>query len=885
MKSPDNLKCEYLVNPLGIQTAKPRFSWICRESDGEYCKVQSAYQIVAASTLEGLVSGSYDLWNSGKVCFDENAQIYYRGKKLSFGMECYWRCRIWDEMNRQTEWSEPAHFSMGFMDKSDVKAEFISCDIKRDADGIVAPTLLAKTFELLQNVKPKRAMVYMTALGVYEGYLNGMRMHTNLLAPEWTNYWKRVQYQVYDVTELLKIGANELKVYLGNGWYSSIWQDWPPRAHLYGEIPELLFQMELEYEDGSRQIVISDDSWKGTSDIPLRFSDIYEGEKFDARISEPYLGDNNTWKNVSIQKHPNLILTDQKSEPIQVTQHVKAQSITKTERGTYVVDFGQNLAGRLVSKFRVPEGTEILIKHNEMLNPDGTVYMDNLYAGRFADGRDRQILRYIANGKGEEVYRPHFTYMGFRYVEIFGLSYEPSVDDFCAEVIHTNMAFGSVFETSNKELNRLQENICWSQRSNMMGVPTDCPQRDERCGYTGDMNFFTPTALYNSNIAAFMNKWLIDLCQDALLPDGSYADHAPYFGRKGGIVGWGDAAIICTYLTWRAYGDVENIRNHYDNMKIYTGYLMSTANEDGTRKPEYAKLGDWLNKGGGASREVISTAYYGYHFWMMTQMAEAIGETKDAQEFKGMFQKVKKAFAKEYISADGTIKESSLTGYALAFTMELVPEKLYEKCVDAYIEETGKFGYRIATGFIGTPRILPALHRIGRDDVAEKMLLCRECPSWLYPVTVGATTVWERWDGWTEDKGFADRGMNSFNHFAFGSVGEYFFSGVLGVEQALNSVAYRSVVISPAFLKNLNYAKGGFETIRGRVEVFWERVEDRIHMQVRIPVGMDALIRLPSSAVEVTLGGEYIKDIHYEYGIANIYCSQGLYEMNILISE
>jgi len=441
------------------------------------------------------------------------------------------------------------------------------------------------------------------------------------------------------------------------------------------------------------------------------------------------------------------------------------------------------------------------------------------------------------------------------------------------------MPFGSTFETSNKELNRLQQNIYWSQRSNMMGVPTDCPQRDERCGYTGDMNFFMPTALYNANISAFMHKWLIDLCQDALLSDGTYADHAPYFGRTGGIVGWADAAIICPYLTWLTYGDTENIRQHYGNMKIYTEYLMRTANEDWTRGPEYIGLGDWLNMGGGASMEVIGTAYYGYHFLMMERMAKAIGETEDARIYGDAFQKIKAAFAENYICADGTIKNSSLTGYALAFTMELVPEEMTEKCTAAFIAETEKFGYRIATGFMGTPRILPALHRVGRDDMAEKLLLCRECPSWLYPVLVGATTIWERWDGWTKEKGFADRAMNSFNHFAFDSVGAYFFGGIFGVEQMPGSVAYKQVLIEPAFLERLQYAKGGFDTVRGRVEVSWNRVHDGIYLHVFIPVGMDAVIKLPGKCAEVVHGAEYINRIQYANDKTEILCSQGEYEV------
>ncbi len=842
---PCYLRCEYLVNPLGLDTPHLRFSWML-EDDG-YNKFQAAYRILAASDPALLQEGMADCWDSGWVRSEDTCQIPYEGKPLRFGQKIYWKCLAADEAGAVACSEERAFFTVGFLDKTDRKGRFIYYDQGIEDDQLAAPVCFARNVEITKPVRS--ALLYASALGAFTLDVGGRRASENILAPEWTSYFKRAQYQTYDVTGLLRPGANALTAFLSNGWYCGLWQMWPPRPHIYGgKYPEFFCQLEITYQDGSHETVVSDESWLATNRTPIRFAGIYEGETCDGRIPYPDLGERDIWRPVSTGgRGDSLLLSAQKSEPIRVTQRLKPVDISQPEPGVFVVDFGQNFAGRIRARFHEKAGREITIKHNEMRNPDGTVYMDNLVTCEFFKGVDRQIVRYTCRGEEDE-YAPSFTYMGFRYIEITGLTHSPDPADFIGEVFHTAFSRAGEFTCSNEEINRLQQNIQWSHRSNTMGIPTDCPQRDERCGYTGDMQFFMPTALYNGDLAAFMNKWLTDLCADSQFPDGRFKDHAPDFGMNGGVVGWGEAGIICPYLCYKAYGDTDNIRRHLGAMKRFGDYLISTANSDHTRGPDCVGLGDWLSMGGGASHEVIGTAYYAYTLGLLSEMAAAVGDDTAAAYYGAEADKARTAFGQRYILPDGQIKDSSLTGYALAITMDLVDEERMPQVAKAFSDEVARQNYRLTTGFLGTPRLLIALGRVGRNDLAERLLMQRECPSWLYPVTVGATTIWERWNGWTEKDGFENPGMNSFNHFAFGSVGDYFFQFILGITQAANSLGYSSLVIRPAILTSLSEAGGYYQSIHGRVSVRWRKQEGRVHLDVGLPAGVRAQIRLPADA-------------------------------------
>jgi alpha-L-rhamnosidase len=732
---------------------------------------------------------------------------------------------------------------MGLLHPSDWQSDWIGVTQTTDPSK---PALLRKAFAFSKPIA--KATLYATALGLYEMRLNGQRVGDHLLAPEWTGYYQHLQYQTYDVTDLLKPGRNALAANLANGWYSGGWQQWTSKLkQVYGKVPYLRAQLELTFKDGSHLNVATNGTWKGTLNGPIRFAGIYEGETYDARKETQGWDrpgfDDTCWSPVVVS-HPKFgELVWQRNEPIRVTQVIKAVAVTEPKPGVFVFDLGQNIAGWCRLKVREPRGTEITLNHNEVLNPDGTVYLDNLHAGHLSTG-DRQIVRYICKGGGTEVYQPHFTYQGFRYVQVTGLTKRPTVDAITGEVFHSSFTRTGSFACSNPLLNRLAQNIQWSQRGNMMGVPTDCCQRDERCGYTGDAQFFMPTAVYNFDVAAFFNKWLVDVDEDSQRPEGYFSDHAPDIGMGTDNVGWSDAGVICPYIIYRTYGDTRIIRDHYAAMKRSLDYLERTSHGF-TRGPDHVGNGDWLSINSQTPPEVIGTAYYFYNFKLMAEMASVIGENADAKRFAAKAGKIKQAFFQDLVGPDGEIKGDSQTDYALAFTMGLVPEDRRAAMAERFAEAVTRTGNKLTTGFIGTPRLLPGLHVANQDGSAYSLLLQEEMPSWLFPVKHGSTTMWERWNGWTPEDGYADNGMNSFNHYAFGSVGEYLFAGVGGVSTL--SPGYRHIKIAPVVGSGLQWASTTYNSIVGPIETHWKRSGKRLSLDVSIPANATAEVWVPCS--------------------------------------
>ncbi len=720
---------------------------------------------------------------------------------------------------------------------------------------IQTPRYLRRDFEV--SAKPVRATLYVTALGLYEARLNGQRVGDALLAPEWTAYDKRVQVQAYDVTALVRPGANALGALLGNGWYCGRVQCWPPEICLYGYEPRLKAQLEIEFADGKRQTVATDEAWQATADGPLRFSGIYEGETYDARKEmdgwdAPGFKADVRWQPALIDRAVRAgALAWQRSEPIRVTQELKPVAVTEPKPGVYVFDFGQNMVGWTRLRVQGTAGDTVELFFNEMLNPDGTVYRENLHAGKMGKEQS-QTVRYTLRGGGAETYEPHFTYMGFRYAEVSGLKAKPDKALLTGRVFHTSFKQTGTFSCSDPLLTRLAQNIQWSQRGNMMGIPTDCPQRDERAGWAGDAQFFMPTAVYNFDVAAFFSKWLFDMCQDSFVDGKGFADMAPYYGKLGaGNTGWGDAGVVCPYVLYRTYGDTRVIETHYAQMKKHVLTLSSTCTNHIRGAGSY---GDWLNVGGGAKGEVCGTAYQSYLAGLMSEMAAAIGKGDDASQFGTMAQEARAAFDKAFFKEDGSILESSQTGYALAFTMGLVPDALREKAAARFKAEVERFKDCVATGFIGTPRLLTGLHAAGLDAEAYRMLLRREYPSWLYPVTLGATTIWERWDGWRPDKGFQDANMNSFNHYAFGSCGQYLFSCVGGISPT--EPGYRQFVVAPVIGEGLMWASTSYASMYGEIVSEWKKEAGKYRVKVVVPPNTRADILLPvASAAQVLEGG------------------------------
>lgn len=708
------------------------------------------------------------------------------------------------------------------------------------------PQYLRKAFTVDGPVR--RATVYATALGLYELRLNGQRVGDCLLAPEWTDYHRRVQYQTYDVTPLLRGGANAIGATLGNGWYCGGWQYWEERIRaMYGSEPSLLAQVEIEFVDGRKQTVVTDGSWRGTTDGPLRFAGIYEGATYDARKEMPGWDrpgfDDSGWAGAERRGADLEVgkLVWQRGQPIRATREVRPVAVTEPRRGVYVFAFDQNLVGHCRARFRGRTGETIELQHGEMLNPDGTVFLGNLLVvSQHRIQRDRYTFR----SDQEEVFEPVFTYHGFQYVEVRGLSEKPSLDSLVGVVANSDCPETGEFTCSEPLLDRLAQNILWSQRGNYMGVPTDCPQRNERCGYTGDAQFFMRAATYNMDVSAFFSKWLVDVCEDAQMPDGHIADRAPHYGTGDSwYIGWGDAGIICPYEIYRAYGDTRVIREHYAAMKQYLD-AMDRNSADGLFTGSIGG-GDWLSTGGGIADDAMGTAYLAFDHRLMAEMADAIGETGDAARFRARAAVVAEAFARAYIDSDGGMGASSQGGYALAFTMGLVPPALRDKMAERFAEEARKFDWHPRTGFVSTPRLLPGLHLAGRDEDAYRLLLTKTAPSWLYPVTVGATTIWERWEAW--DGKTPQGGMNSLNHYAFGAVGEYLFGMVGGIQP--DAPGYKRIRIEPVIRAGLTWARTRYASIHGAIVSNWRREGDQLTMEVTIPANTTATVQVPTTDV------------------------------------
>lgn len=849
---PAHLRCEYRTAPLGLDVAQPRLSWI--NTSAARGARQTAYQILVASTPELLAQGQGDRWDSGKVTSEQQNQIEYAGKPLASGTACHWKTRVWDQDGKLGAWSQPAVWTMGLLKPTDWQAQWIGVKQPQILKWPI-PRYLRKTFSVERAVR--RATVYATALGLYELRLNGQRVGDQQLAPEWTNYYKRVQVQTYDVTGQVRSGQNVLAATLGNGWYCGGWQHWKPELKsMFGTEPYFLAQLEIERADGTRQRVVTDASWRGTVDGPLRFAGIYEGSTYDATKELPGWDgpDYNDAAWAPAQPAPADLkvgqLVWQRNEPIRRTREIKPVAVTEVKPGVYVFAFDQNIVGWTRLSFRGQPGQTVELQYGEMRNPDGTVYLGNLLV---VSKHQIQLDRYTFRTDQVESHEPRFTYHGFQYVEVRGLTAKPDVASLTGVVANSDCPEVGQFTCSEPLLDRLAENILWSQRGNYQSVPTDCPQRNERCGYTGDANFFMRAAVFNMDVAAFFNKWLVDVCQDAQMPDGHFNDHAPRTSAAGDKpnVGWSDAGILCPFEIYRTYGDTRVIRDHYAAMKRKLDYITQNTT-DGLFTGNIGN-GDWLSNKGGVDHAVMGTAFAAFDFQQMAEMAAAIGETADAAAFRGQAEKTSAAFAAAYINADGRIKNSSQSGYALAFTMGLVPEPRRAAMSARFVEEMSKFNFHPRTGFVGTPRLLPGLHEAGQDDAAYQTLLAKTAPSWLYPVSVGATTIWEKWTAW--DGKTPKGGMNSLNHYSFGAVGEYLYGMVGGIQPA--APGYQKIKIAPVIRDALTWANSRYDSIRGRIVSNWKRQGDKLTMEVTIPSNTTATIYIPTTDINtVTEAGQ-----------------------------
>lgn len=837
------LRVEHLEAPVGIDVASPRFSWkLTADRRGEY---QSAYRILVASSEDDLNRGRGDVWDSGRVNSKDSTLIPYAGPALESARRYFWQVEAWNR-DASAHAAASAFWETGLIDPQRWKAKWIGLDndaLVSELDSSAKPSpFLRREFSIARSIR--RARLYATALGVYELQLNGNRVGSDLLTPGWTDYHVRLQYQTHDVTELLREGDNAIGAVLGDGWYAGT-IGWEAKRNHYGPYPlRLLAQLEIDYSDGTKDIVVTDGAWRGSSG-PIRTSDLLMGETYDARLMHDGWSevgfDDSSWVGASVLTPPGATLVGQHSPAIHRTQEIVPAARTEPAPGVYVFDIGQNVVGRVRLHIRAESGTRVTLRHAEMLQPNGHLYLDNLRTAAATD-------TYITRGQGLEVYEPRFTFHGFRYVELTGYPEEPPLDAVTAVVIHSDTPVSGTFETSHPGLNQLQSNIVWSQRGNFLSIPTDCPQRDERLGWTGDAQIFAGTACFNMDVAAFFTKWLRDL-EDAQSPEGAFPDVAPkVIVTTDGAPGWGDAGIIVPWTLYRCYGDERLLESNYGAMQRHVDFIRR-ANPDLIRRNRVGNnYGDWVAIDSDTPKELLATAFFAHDAELMSQIASVVGRDNDAVAYRELFEAIRTTFQEEFMEDDARLAGDTQTGYVLALRFGLIPDDQRVVAADHLVRAIAEKDGHLSTGFLGVRHLLPALTENGRDDVAFDLLMNETFPSWLYEVNNGATTIWERWDGWTEASGFQTPSMNSFNHYAYGSVGEWMVANVAGLD--IGAPGYETIVIRPRVGGGLTHAKATYESIYGEIESSWRIDAGRFELTVTIPVNTEATIHVPGRVEE-----------------------------------
>ena len=847
---------ENFSNPLGYDLSGLNFSWkIPPLREGIK---QTAYRIVTAHSEEGLKDKH--TWDTGRVESSQNRNIPYGGESVKSRQRIWWKVLFWDENGVASEWSKPQWFEAGLLSNLEWGAKWISSadapvEISKDYSygggkhagqikrKFVPPAYVRKTFHSQKNVKFARA--YVASHGWFQAYINGKKLGDDYLGTGWTAYEKHTQGQTYDITGLIRQGENAFGAVLTDGWYSGYLMSNP---NAYGVKPELLARIEITYEDGSVLSVSSDETWK-YSGGPVVFADIYDGEVYDARLEMPGWNDagfdDSSWKRVAAAPiRDSERVLPRRDRPVRKMMTLKPLSVKQTSPGTFLFDMGQNMVGW--AKIRVPSAPDrkIVLRFGEMLNKDGSLYNDNYRTAKSQDV-------YIGAGSGVAEWEPNFTFHGFRYVEISGLPADARLGPDAVEgvVLHTDMALTGNFVCSHPKVNALQSNIQWGQRGNFLSVPTDCPQRDERLGWTGDAQVFCSTAAFNMDVSAFFSKWLLDV-RNSQTPDGFVPDWAPRHQRAApGTWGanphaaWGDAGVIVPWRMWLAYGDKKFLAESFESMKRHLDFI------DKNFKTRYSKTGygDWLCPGGAKTEQALIAAAYAVRGAdIAAKAAEVLGDGAARKKYLDMAARYRKLFAERYLSADGTVKGDTQTGYLCALAFDVLDADMRPKAFEKLLKAVERADYHLCTGFVGTPLLLKTLSRFGRDDVAMKVFFKQTYPSWLFSVEQGATTIWERWNSYTAKDGFGDVKMNSFNHYAYGSVGEWMYEKLAGLAMDESAPGWRNIIFAPAKPEGLTFASATYETPYGPAKSSWRLSDGVMEWNIEIPPNATGRIVFPT---------------------------------------
>ncbi|CAN5737062.1 glycoside hydrolase family 78 protein [soil metagenome] len=885
-----HLTCEYFTNPLGLDVRQPRLSW--KSSAPRRGARQTAYQICVAETPAQLVDEHSLLWDTGKMQSAAAIQLPYAGADLRPGQRCYWRVRVWDENDEAAAWSEVAFWEMGLLESTNWQAAWITPDWDEDTNVPQPAPLLRRAFQIDGEIV--RARIYATSLGLYELHLNGQRVGDALLTPGWTSYQHRLQYQTYDVTDLLHTGDNAIGALLGDGWYRGH-LGFQRQRNMYGDRLALLLQLHITYADGRTQVIGSDEAWQATTG-PIRLNDLYWGEEYNAQLEKPgwdqagYSANN--WQGVRrldfAKTMPQTNIVAQVAPPVRRQEAIRPQRILHSPKGETILDFGQNMVGWVRLTVTGPAGTTITIRHAEVLDQQGNLYTENL---RFA----KQEAKYTLKGQGEERYEPRFSFMGFQFIAVENFPGEVTLDNFTGIVVHSEIPPIGTFACSNPMINQLQHNIVWGQKGNFVDVPTDCPQRDERLGWTGDAQAFIGTAAFNMDVAAFFTKWLGDLRADQQ-PSGSVAFVVPdvitprdggfSFMSGSGAAAWGDAATIIPWALYQSVGDTRLLAESYASMVAWVEWIRSQTDTDLIWRKGF-QFGDWLDYRGAfalkaspvTNDELVATAFFAYSSDLLAQAAGVLGKNSDAATYATLANQVKTAFCAEFLTAGGRVGPNSQTAYVLALHFDLLPEAVRPQAAARLAEIVRNNNYHLTTGFAGTPYLCHVLSRFGHTDVAYELLNQESFPSWLYPVKHGATTIWERWDGIKPDGSFQDAGMNSFNHYAYGAIGEWLYQVVAGIVYDPAEPGYKHILIQPQPGGGLTQVRASLDSPYGLIETAWQLTDQDFRLNVTVPTNSHATIRLPATALtQVREGGQPVANAQLADDVAVIQVESGHYE-------
>ncbi|MBE7043480.1 MAG: alpha-L-rhamnosidase [Ruminococcaceae bacterium] len=816
-----DLKTEYQKNPIGIDEKKPRFSWKIKSDENHV--VQIAYQICVEN-----------IWDSGKVSSGQSIFLEYDGSPLSPCTNYNWKVRIWDNKGNISEWHH-AFFETGLLG-APWQAEWITVTHPVDSLPVFKK-------EINIDFPIEQARIYATAYGLYDITVNDIRVSDYYFMPGQTSYRKRLQYQTYRITDLLKQGINTISITLAKGWCKGRYP-FQRNSDFFG-CPEnsILAQILLKGQDGTT-IIGTDNSWTYTTS-PILFSELYDGEIYDAREETT----KKKTESVSVLSLSKGHIIAQQCEGVTIMETIQPIAMFQTPKGETVIDFGQNMVGWAEFTVSGHAGDSVKLSHAEVLDKDGNFYIDNLRTAK-------QQIHYILKD-GVQTYHPHFSFQGFRYVRIDEFPEKVSLEQFRGLVIYTKMDRTGWFECSDQDINQLYNNILWSQKGNFVDIPTDCPQRDERVGWTGDAQVFCRTAAINMDVSGFFSKWLADLIADQT-KDGATLIFVPSMQETKTSSAWGDAATVCPWELYEVYGDKRLLQRQYPSMKAWVEYIRKQGENEYLWNTGF-HFGDWLGLDaqqgsyeGATSKDFIASAFYAFSTSLLIKAAEELGIENDVMEYKKLYQIILYHFNQEFVTPNGRLSEQTQTAHVLALKFGLTKSERIKNTLKKLLEDNGK---KLKTGFVGTPYLCPTLSEQGYHDIAYDLLFQKEFPSWLFSVSMGATTIWEHWDGLRKDGTFWSKDMNSFNHYAYGSIGYWIYSVIGGITPALPG--YQKIKIAPISDKRLDFANTAIETGYGKVSLNWKKENNVIFYTVTVPCNTTAEFVFQSGKTEKLSSGTY----------------------------